>query len=326
MTSNKNPAFQIYPGDILRAEDLRKCSWQTRGIWWDMLCYMWFAKEQGKLRGTKDEICRMVGITSEEFDQFLEENNAHGFSNVTKRNSTVTIINRRMYKSFLQREATKKRVSDHRKKVKRKCNKKVTRHLHSPYSYTPNSSRCLNNVTGNREQSKNPAQTTTTTPIISAWQKLPLPQDKKDITGASLPAIERAISELDLDTKEPVHHSMILQAIGNYDKALRLPDSQAYKENLYNWLTKRVRKYVNYAFDLDSYRAGNFENAKPQLTAEQKAENEKKVLEARREEMRREYGTYYREKSEDELHRLRKDKNLITHWWLINEILKERGK
>jgi len=134
------------------------------------------------------------------------------------------------------------------------------------------SSSCLNNANGNGEPKPT---TTTTTAILSAWGKLPLPPNKRDVDMASQLAIERVISELALDTKEPIHHGMILEAIGNYEKALKLPDSQAYKENLYNWLTKRVRKYVGYAFDLDNYRSTNF--AKQQGKSDLQEEHRKAV-------------------------------------------------
>jgi len=45
-----------------------------------------------------------------------------------------------------------------------------------------------------------------------------------------------------------------------------------------------------------------------------------RALEAKREEMRREYGSYYQSKPPDELVNMRKEKNLTTHWWLIDEI------
>ena len=142
MASNTNPAYQIYPADILRSADLRKCSWQTRGIWWDILALMWFEKEQGKMRGTKAEICRLLGCTISELDQLLEENKFHKFANVTNRNGIVTIINRHMYKRYIERKGVKKRVKQHREKKKRKSNEKVT-----PPSSSSSSFSCNNTVT-----------------------------------------------------------------------------------------------------------------------------------------------------------------------------------
>ena len=126
MGSHTNPAYQIYPADILRSADLRKCTWQTRGIWWDILALMWFEKEQGKMKGTKEEICRSLGCTLAELDQLLVENSAHNFANVHFRNGIVTIINRRMHKAFLARTDTKKRVFRHRHEAQRKSNTNVT--------------------------------------------------------------------------------------------------------------------------------------------------------------------------------------------------------
>ncbi len=132
---NKRPAFQFYPADWIKDPDLQMCSMSTIGIWINLICRMWEAKEQGKVRGTKEEICQIVGCTISELALFFDDNNFHKFANVTKRNKKVTIINRRMYKDYIERESVKKRVSRHREKRKRKCNAKVT-----PYSSSSPSS------------------------------------------------------------------------------------------------------------------------------------------------------------------------------------------
>ena len=95
--------------------------------------------------------------------------------------------------------------------------------------------------------------------ILSAWQELPLPPEKKQIDGAGILAVERAISILAGDSQEPVHEGMILEAIENYKHALSLPDSQTFKHKLHNWLMEHVRKYVSYNFDLDHHRKSNFD-------------------------------------------------------------------
>jgi len=100
---------------------------------------------------------------------------------------------------------------------------------------------------------------TTTAAIVSAWKKLPLPPEKKQIAAADLLAIDRAISELHDDLREPIHEGMILEAIQNYDTALSLPHSQTFKHKLYPWLTRHVKKYVTYNFDLEHHDASKFE-------------------------------------------------------------------
>jgi len=140
----------------------------------------------------------------------------------------------------------------------------------------------LNSTKLNSTQLKEPAKTetsgnfrketkshtsTSADRIISAWQKLPLPPEKKSIGGADLTAIDRIVSELDSDTQEPVHEGMILEAIENYSKALALPNSQAFKHKLYPWLKNHVRKYVSYAFDIDHHDGSKFKKAGPNESA-----------------------------------------------------------
>lgn len=110
MSRTTNPAFQIYPADILRSADLRKCTWATRGIWWDILCLMWFEQEQGKLEGTKTELCRLIGCSTKELNQFIKEAVTKMFANVTVCDKKVTIINRRMHKDYIQRIGSKTRM------------------------------------------------------------------------------------------------------------------------------------------------------------------------------------------------------------------------
>lgn len=100
--------------------------------------------------------------------------------------------------------------------------------------------------------------TTSTERIVSAWQKLPLPEEKKSVTAADMLAIDRLISELASDTQEPIHEGMILEAIENYSQALKLPSSQTYKHKLYLWLKNHVSKYVSYAFDIDHHNGSKF--------------------------------------------------------------------
>lgn len=158
MSRTTNPAFQIYPADILRSEDLRKCTWATRGIWWDILCLMWFAEEQGKITGTKEELCRLVGCTVKELEMFLFEASNRKFANVTFCNKNVTIVNRRMHREFIARKATKNRVSQHRQKqgqkVKRSCNKDVTTPSSSSSSNTPQTPHGGAGVSSSRKQKK----------------------------------------------------------------------------------------------------------------------------------------------------------------------------
>lgn len=74
----KRPAFQFYPGDWLRATELRSCSVGARGLWIDMICLMHEGSPYGHLMvGDKvihpHNLARMVGGTIAEVDGWLSE-------------------------------------------------------------------------------------------------------------------------------------------------------------------------------------------------------------------------------------------------------------
>jgi hypothetical protein len=74
----KRPAFQFYPGDWLRATDLRACSVGARGLWIDMICLMHEGTPYGHLKVnskviTQAHLARMVGSSPEEVSAWLKE-------------------------------------------------------------------------------------------------------------------------------------------------------------------------------------------------------------------------------------------------------------
>lgn len=123
---SKRPAEQWYTGDWYRAVDVQKCGPTTRGIWRDALDAMTNEQITGKIRGTREEIARLLRCNDEELQGFFDDNKEHRFADVTFCNGKVTIICRRLYRAFLEREATKRRVSKHRQSMQRKCNGDVT--------------------------------------------------------------------------------------------------------------------------------------------------------------------------------------------------------
>ena len=52
----KNPAFQFYPKDWLCDPHLKMATWTTKGIWIELICYMWQNKTKGRIQGTITEI------------------------------------------------------------------------------------------------------------------------------------------------------------------------------------------------------------------------------------------------------------------------------
>ena len=120
----KPPAFQFYVRDWLSDPQLRMASHDTKGVWIDLLCFMWEAPERGQLTGTPPELARMVGATDEVFGIFLDEAKRLKFADVTFCNNEVTLINRRMARDQKNRNNTRLRVARHRSNAP--CNGKVT--------------------------------------------------------------------------------------------------------------------------------------------------------------------------------------------------------
>jgi hypothetical protein len=129
----KAPAFQFYPGDYRKDPQLRMASWATRGQWMEMLCAMWDAPERGVLRGTVDQLCRLIGCTTGEMGSFLEEaeqlrfadvaflpadDACHGPSQKTHAgcHAIVTVTNRRMVRDEKRRQDDARRQARHRRK------------------------------------------------------------------------------------------------------------------------------------------------------------------------------------------------------------------
>jgi hypothetical protein len=94
----KRPAFQFYPGDWLRATELRACSVGARGLWIDMICLMHEGSPYGHLKvGGKvihaANLARMVGATLSEAEGWLGELEEAG---VFSRDDAGCIFSRRM--------------------------------------------------------------------------------------------------------------------------------------------------------------------------------------------------------------------------------------
>lgn len=140
--ARKRPAEQWYTGDWYRAVDIQKCRPATRGIWRDALDAMVNEQETGKIRGTTEQLCRLLRCSPEELQRFFDDNKEHKFANVTFRNGKVTLVCRRLHRAYIERMQAVKRMKRHREKVKRKCNGDVT-----PYSSTSTSTSCNYTVT-----------------------------------------------------------------------------------------------------------------------------------------------------------------------------------
>ena len=129
MIKGKAPAFQFYVKDWLSSPDLRMCSCSTKGIWIDLLCYMWEARDRGEVEGTEPLFIKLTGASPLEFKLFYDEAKLYGFCDiVTGSNGSITIVNRRMSREEKAKKSNRMRQQKHRDnaKVTPTCNKEIT--------------------------------------------------------------------------------------------------------------------------------------------------------------------------------------------------------
>lgn len=136
--TGKLPALLFYTGDWLKDPQLSMCSPATRGIWMDLLCAMHENGRTGTLSGTTDQIARVCRCSPADLSSALDELSCTKAANVTLRNGTVTVENRRMVRESKTRLLTQNRVNRHREEcAKKPCNADVTRTLSSSSSVSP---------------------------------------------------------------------------------------------------------------------------------------------------------------------------------------------
>lgn len=129
MPTGKAPAFQFYVKDWLSSPDLRMCSCSTKGIWIDLLCYMWEARDRGEVEGTEPLFIKLTGASPSEFKLFYDEAKLYGFCDiVTGSNGSITITNRRMSREEKAKKSNRMRQQTfrHNKKVTDNSNSKIT--------------------------------------------------------------------------------------------------------------------------------------------------------------------------------------------------------
>lgn len=111
----KAPAFQFYVKDWLSDPQLRLTSASTRGIWIDLLCFMWSSNKKGVLDLDKEKICRLTGAAMGEVDKFLDEAKGIEFCDISvTNNGLLRICNRRMKREEKYRENNRLRQAKYR--------------------------------------------------------------------------------------------------------------------------------------------------------------------------------------------------------------------
>lgn len=116
----KAPAFQFYAKDWVSDEELRLASLSTRGIWIDILCYIFLSKKGGKMDINTHKIIKLTGATIEEAKTFIREAKDLDFCDTSvTHNGNLTIYNRRMVREEKAREKNRIRQQMHRDKRRR---------------------------------------------------------------------------------------------------------------------------------------------------------------------------------------------------------------
>lgn len=97
---SKRPAYQWYPGDFRRDAALQACSFESRGLWREMLDLMHDGDPYGHLSAgglaiTPDQLARMVGVSLPKTKRWLAELEAR---KVFSRTAAGIIYSRRMVK------------------------------------------------------------------------------------------------------------------------------------------------------------------------------------------------------------------------------------
>ena len=118
--------MQFYPGDWLKDPALRRCTHAAKGVYIDMLCFMWECEERGVLATSgqawgDEEIARAVGGDQRETLALIAELVAKG---VVSRRASGAIYSRRMVRDEEERRKTAARVRNHR--ASNGCNADVT--------------------------------------------------------------------------------------------------------------------------------------------------------------------------------------------------------
>lgn len=69
----KRPAFQFYPDNWRNNANLRRCSWQARGVWIELMCLMHDSDRYGVLEWPLREVARALGCTPGPLKELVEK-------------------------------------------------------------------------------------------------------------------------------------------------------------------------------------------------------------------------------------------------------------
>lgn len=111
----KLPFIQFYPGDWV--QDTAALSLAAKGAWIDILCALWRSPTRGALTLNMVAWARIMRASVDQAKAVIDELVSTGTCDyVTLANSNVTLSNRRMIREEKERESTRLRVRDFRKR------------------------------------------------------------------------------------------------------------------------------------------------------------------------------------------------------------------
>lgn len=100
------PYMPFYVGDWLKATDIQVLPYELKGLWFEMLCYMWESKERGVLLYSREELSRLLRLPEVLLEQKLKQ--LEKFAIYSVRDIDGAIYSRRMVKDQKIREIRKK--------------------------------------------------------------------------------------------------------------------------------------------------------------------------------------------------------------------------
>lgn len=97
--SGRLPAFQFYPADWRKDPGVQSLDYETRGIWWEIICLLHESDERGVLllNGNpmpEDALCRLLGLDNQKLTTALTTLLTYGVAK--RRESDGAIYSKRM--------------------------------------------------------------------------------------------------------------------------------------------------------------------------------------------------------------------------------------
>lgn len=92
---SKLPFMKFFPQDYLY--DTRILTIEERGVWMDLLCFLWNSKERGEITTSPQHLAQMVGMEGGRFEAVLNSISDKGICEVRRlSDGQVTLLSRRM--------------------------------------------------------------------------------------------------------------------------------------------------------------------------------------------------------------------------------------